>query len=66
MTQNEKTRHFISTPRTRKLKKLSGLNSHYYQNMIVMSNNIETNRPQEQVLILQDTPDSSVKEKKWI
>jgi hypothetical protein len=66
MTQNENLTENISTPRTRKSNELSGLNSHYYQNMIVMSNNIETNRPQEQVLILQDTPDSSVKEKKWI
>ena len=61
-----KTRQNVSTPRTRKSNELSGLNSHYYQNMIVMKNNIETNRPQEQVLILQDTHVSSVTEKKWI
>ncbi len=46
MTQNEKCYANVSTPRTRKSNELSGLNSHYYQNMIVMSNNIETNRPQ--------------------
>jgi hypothetical protein len=42
------------------MNELIGFNSHYYQKIIVMKNNIETNQPQEQVLILQDTFDSSV------